>query len=604
MVKILSEPSEISTYGERKFFRRIKDVFENTDHLIVYTEPVVKGLHPDYLLLSPKYGIIIIEVKDYSPKKIKTIAKTGKWQYITKTGEIKDYTNPFDQLYHYWRAIKDAVNHSHFPKNIKIPISRIAVFSNISVDSNLAKELQNKSPHYIFLCFKQHITRNKQFKTYMDSIIPKNFQISQNHFKTLRANIIPSSRLPTSEQKNLDKWFTAEERVKLLDQKQEKLAREMGEGHRLIFGVAGSGKTIVLIARARHLAIQHPEWRILILCYNRLLKELLRHLLNPQDFQTDITIDTYHGWARKYILSHNNEFSRIYHEGENKAKNEGKFNEFFNEFVPNLLLKVLKQNEEKRVNYDAILIDEGQDFESDWYRGIIKVLNPEIDSLLITCDGLQGIYAQKNFRWSDVGIQARGRVQRFEKSYRTPIEIGAIAQKIIPPNLLDLLDKHDEFISTKEYIGNHGSVEILIAENRKQEYLKLANKLRRLTKTPQEILILFKHNMEKRNYEQILFKLLEKLDIKWNDLRNYNYETPELLIGTLHGTKGLEFDTIIIPEVDTFNSDEDRQLLYVGITRSKEKVILTASKTTPLLKRLVKERFPNKMDKNAEMLEI
>ena len=58
------------------------------------------------------------------------------------------------------------------------------------------------------------------------------------------------------------------------------------------------------------------------------------------------------------------------------------------------------------------------------------------------------------------------------------------------------------------------------------------------------------------------------------------------MIGTLHGTKGLEADTIIIPEVNTYISDQDRQLLYVGMTRTKKKLILSANESTTLVKTL------------------
>jgi superfamily I DNA and RNA helicase len=35
-----------------------------------------------------------------------------------------------------------------------------------------------------------------------------------------------------------------------MDMEQEKLARNLGEGHRIIHGVAGSGKTLILAYRA------------------------------------------------------------------------------------------------------------------------------------------------------------------------------------------------------------------------------------------------------------------------------------------------------------------------------------------------------------------
>jgi len=232
------------------------------------------------------------------------------------------------------------------------------------------------------------------------------------------------------------------------------------------------------------------------------------------------------------------------------------------------------------------LIDEAQDFDATWFNLIMQVLNPETNSLLITCDGLQGIYARKRFTWSSVGIQARGRVKRFEKSYRVPIQIGTIAQKTLPQNLTSLLDHFDEFLSTKEFIGDDGIVEIIISKNRQEEYLKLTEKISRFLKTPNEVLILFKYNMAKRDYDLSLFKYLRNKNIQWRDLEDYNYKTPSLLIGTLHGTKGLEADTIIIPELDRYKTNKDRQLLYVGMTRSRKRLILSATGFTDLIKSL------------------
>jgi hypothetical protein len=39
-------------------------------------------------------------------------------------------------------------------------------------------------------------------------------------------------------------------------------------GHHVFFGVVGSGKTVLLLARARLIARQDPSRRVLVLCYN------------------------------------------------------------------------------------------------------------------------------------------------------------------------------------------------------------------------------------------------------------------------------------------------------------------------------------------------
>ncbi|MBA7674709.1 hypothetical protein ES703_82930 [subsurface metagenome] len=568
---MINKPPPTVTAGERFFFNRLEHFLESYHNIYVYFEPNISGLHPDFLILSPNFGIIIVEIKDYSPRKLLKITKSGKWEKLEgeKTISIE---NPFDQIYQYWRAVKNSVNNCHFPDHVQIPIIRIVAFSQISKQGNTADNIFQISPRKIHLCFKESLMRNLNFLEFIKDIIPSYFYLQKKYFNILRANLIPTCRLPIYKE-SLRKFYTIEDKVKLLDLEQEKLAKKLGDGHRLIFGVAGSGKTILLIARARYLVLKHPNWKILIICFNRLLRNLIFNLLNPQDFEADITVSTFHAWIRHYILSSNNGFTKIYLKAEEKAEKEGKFQEFFQDVSPKLFLKMVQTSGSNRVFYDAILIDEAQDFEADWFKGIIKVINPNSNSLLITCDGLQGIYARKKFYWSDVGIHARGRVKKFDKSYRVPIEIGVLAQKSLPNTLQDLLDKYDEFISTKQFAGEHGIVEIMVSNSYNEEYEKLANKTLQLLQNPQEILILFKKNMAKINYKHLFFNVLKKLNIEWEDLKNHNYGSPGLLIGTIHGTKGLECDTIIIPEVNTYLSNIDRQLLYVAMTRSRKKLI-------------------------------
>ena len=69
---------------------------------------------------------------------------------------------------------------------------------------------------------------------------------------------------------------TSDEIVGVMDREQERLAQTLGDGHRLLRGVAGSGKTIVLVCRVRYLRARHPDWRVLVLCFNRVLADAFR----------------------------------------------------------------------------------------------------------------------------------------------------------------------------------------------------------------------------------------------------------------------------------------------------------------------------------------
>ena len=153
-------------------------------------------------------------------------------------------------------------------------------------------------------------------------------------------------------------------------------------------------------------------------------------LINPQNYNLNIEICTYHKWARDIIYATGAQFRSIHNQKWEEVE-AGEYSQarFFREFVPALLRRAITECSLEQ--YDAILIDKAQDFEKDWFYPVLKLLNRETDSLLITCDGLQGIYARKRFYWKDVGVQARGRVIRYHKSYRIPKKIGKLAYQFL-----------------------------------------------------------------------------------------------------------------------------------------------------------------------------
>src|SRR5215831_14476971 len=81
--------------------------------------------------------------------------------------------------------------------------------------------------------------------------------------------------------------------LKVLDLRQERNAHALGEGHRIVYGVAGSGKTVILIARAR-LVADDLQKRVLVLCYNRALAEYFQQLFAQT---INVTCLNFHQWA-------------------------------------------------------------------------------------------------------------------------------------------------------------------------------------------------------------------------------------------------------------------------------------------------------------------
>lgn len=72
---------------------------------------------------------------------------------------------------------------------------------------------------------------------------------------------------------------------------------------RLLRGVVGSGKSLILLHRAKFLAQFNPKWRILLLTYNRSLADFLRTRL--QDLAAspgEVEIIHFHAWCRRYLF--------------------------------------------------------------------------------------------------------------------------------------------------------------------------------------------------------------------------------------------------------------------------------------------------------------
>jgi superfamily I DNA and RNA helicase len=179
----------------------------------------------------------------------------------------------------------------------------------------------------------------------------------------------------------------------VMDRQQDRRARSLGEGHQLLRGVAGSGKSVVLVCRARYLRERHPEWRILVLCFNKALSTSLRQAIQPD---ANLDVLTFHSWALGLLTQSGVDVP--------KPPGRGKrWDQYWTREVAELLLRAFAEGRVPQGAYQAILVDEGQDFAEDWYRAVLRALDPATNSLFIALDSSQNIYKRK-VSWREVGI--------------------------------------------------------------------------------------------------------------------------------------------------------------------------------------------------------
>ena len=253
-----------------------------------------------------------------------------------------------------------------------------------------------------------------------------------------------------------------------------------------------------------------------------------------------------------------------------------------------------------RAQYGAVLIDEGHDFEPDWFKLVTQMIDPASNSLLLLYDDAQSIYGKKrpgNFSFKSVGIQAQGRTTILRVNYRNTNEIldcaYSFAREILTP-----VDAEEDGVPLvkPEMAGRHGAKpQFVRLGSLKAEAKHIAEQLSWLHQqtTPwNQMAILYKAGFIAAEITQTLD--LMKIPYDWLSDRNakrFDSLRDSVKIMTLHSSKGLEFPIVAIAGLGFMPYKEgevveDARLLYVGMTRATEHLWMTGSKNSVFVQRL------------------
>ena len=221
-----------------------------------------------------------------------------------------------------------------------------------------------------------------------------------------------------------------------MDLQQEQLARSLGDGHRVIHGVAGSGKTMILAYRAEYLAkASTPASKpILILCFNEPLGVKLASVMDAKGLSDRVHVRHFHSWCHRQLTTY----------GQALPPQGGGF---YEGLVGNVI-RAVERSQIPGGQYQAVMIDEGHDFAPEWLKLITQMVDPATNSLLVLYDDAQSIYERarsKQFSFKSVGIQAQGRTTILKINYRNTRQILQTANAIAG-DLLTAEDRDDDGI--------------------------------------------------------------------------------------------------------------------------------------------------------------
>jgi superfamily I DNA/RNA helicase len=245
------------------------------------------------------------------------------------------------------------------------------------------------------------------------------------------------------------------------------------------------------------------------------------------------------------------------------------------------------------LKYDAVLIDEGQDFKWEWYNLLSKFLT-ERDELLFVCDQKQNIYG-RDLNWIEGGmrnVKFRGRWRELKTIYRLPKKIGDAASRFSD---MFKLDKSIEVESYKQsslsnmllkphFIWKNIDCREWLIQIRIAYDLIRSAQLRAKEGHPSDIVILlpsvhygittvknFKNDCIETNH--VFEDDLEKR--KHRNKKAFWLGDSRLKICTYHSFKGWEARHVIllVPEKWDLANDLD-SLVYTAITRTRENIIV------------------------------
>lgn len=375
-----------------------------------------------------------------------------------------------------------------------------------------------------------------------------------------------------------------------LDADQSKARDFSSQGHALVRGVAGSGKSLVLRNRVEKL-VQEGIEEILVLTYNRFMKGWLQEQLTQRNF-AHVHCHTFHHWAFQ-TLNYRYEW-----DSEQTTRN-----------------RILEQAETCSQRYQAILVDEAQDFYDEWFLALLKVLTPDPRSLFFVYDNTQAVYGQAHRRksdwtWKELGIDVVGRSQIFDLNYRNAPEILETAWKLILP----ALSRADIKVARREQAQGHISTLI----EPKKKLSRSSGLLPLLLPVPSDVASTLGQQVQQAiashpessigilvhpelsHLKAGIGQALRSAQIpyhapKSSGERNSNgVHRPGVLVDSWNAVKGLEFDAVILVGCDRLpleESDPDKAFqaqasLYTAMTRARDHLILLYQDETTIVEQI------------------
>lgn len=526
MPHLLPEAPYFAHPSEREVWLALRDQLPAEAYLLasLYIEDPDKGpMEADLVVVWPGQGVAVIEVKGGHV----TITGDGEWRQNDRTGQRS--IDPFGQA----KRVQYAL-HKWIERKLDLPPMRTAAMVVLPHSFITGEVDRIGEPRANIADRVDMATLADKVKAAVTRVVtgpqPPSQSQAQRLAESLRRGVLDPNNLQMMGHLVVDRYTQVENLVR----SQEQLLENLRLLNRFeVRGAAGTGKTALALAQARRLSRQGQ--RVLLLCYTRLLARDLRRRTEgwPHD-ERPAVVKTFHNlafeWHRQSPQSEDPDFW---------------------EFRSAALLKEQALAANVSEKFDAVVIDEAQDFGNEWWWAVKALLrDPEHGGIYAFGDDDQRIFNRE-------GTRALGLVPvclTTNLRNTKPIAVSAASMIENPPRLLDFDGAPVIFIECpRDEAVDHADsmIEHLFDDWEPQNIVLLTTGAR--------------HPVEVEHAQQDPTGELHERSL---------WDTSDVFYATTMKFKGLERPAAVIAVNGFLPHQRPEEVLYVALTRARDLCVI------------------------------
>ena len=313
-----------------------------------------------------------------------------------------------------------------------------------------------------------------------------------------------------------------------LDDYQVKIINKRTDSSFIVKGCAGSGKSILALWKAKQ--IQENGNTFLFVIFTKALKQYMKDGIS----QIGLTASNVENYNQCFYWSKDG--------------------------------STWQQGDWKKGKYDYLIVDEAQDFSKE---DILLFKSKATKALLLYGDSAQQLYKfftnKTAISMDDMAYITKFPTEQLVFNHRLPKKIARLAEYVNNEN--------DDLENRCRKEGNE-LPKILKYNSLNAELDAIAEIIK--NRNFEDVGILLRNNNDVEKVADYLRRKGLNVEAKVNDNVELNFNSSNPKIMTYHSSKGLQFEVVFLPEC-TVSSQDDRNPLYVAITRTYQSLYITHS---------------------------